>query len=122
MQSLQITVRSIAGVQVVVLSGAVDALSMAALAATLGRLLNEPVPRIVLDCRKLGYIGSAQLRQILDFAREARAGGGDIKCAALAAPIQQVATLLAGGDPMECYEDVLAALAAFHEPASSGTG
>lgn len=117
MRDLKIKSRQFEGIEIVELSGAVDAISFTGLAATLARLIREVSPLIVLDCHRISYIGSAQLKDLLDLARYARARGGDIKCVGVAPTIQQVANLIAMGEPMDCFEALEDALRAFGVPA-----
>jgi len=115
MHDLQFETKQLEGIEVVSLSGAVEPMSFADLAATLGRLIHETTPRLVLDCREVKYIGSVQLKELQDFALYARTRGGDIKCVGLAPAIQQVAALISNGDRMDCFEELFEALAAFRD-------
>ncbi len=92
-------------------------MSFADLSASLGRLIHEATPCLVLDCRQVTYIGSVQLKELLDFAHYARTRGGDIKCVGLAPAIRQVAALISNGDRIECFDELMEALAAFHDVA-----
>jgi anti-sigma B factor antagonist len=114
MHQLQMATRRIGGVEVLKLTGMVEPASFDTLANALTRLLAENEACIILDCQGVTYISSIELKELLDFPRYARARGGDIKCVGLAPTIQQVATLVANGDPMDCFEDVTSAIAQFH--------
>jgi anti-anti-sigma factor len=113
MRDLQFETKQIRGIEVVSLSGSVEPMSFSDLAATLGRLIHETSPRVVLDCREVNYIGSVQLRELLDFAQYARTRGGDIKCVALAPAIRQVVSLISNGNRIDCFDELSEALAAF---------
>ena len=113
MHELQIKIREVQGIQIVELSGAIDALAFSGLAATLKRLIQESSPSVLLDCTAVTYIGSAQLRGLLDFASRARAHDGDLKCVGVSPTIQQVANLIAMGDLLEFHDDLSNALQAF---------
>jgi anti-anti-sigma regulatory factor len=102
------------------LDGAIDANNFAPLATELQGLLTGAAPRIVLECSHVSFVGTIELKRMLDFAHRARALGGDIKCAALAPTIEQVATLIANGDPLECFPGIVEALAGFR-PVSVST-
>ena len=115
MHELQITRRQVQGVQIVELSGAIDALAFSGLAATLKRLIQEDSSLVLLDCTGVTYIGSAQLRGLLDFASRARAHDGDLKCVGVAPTIQQVANLIAMGDLLEFHDNLSDALLAFRQ-------
>jgi len=115
MHELQIKVREVQGVQVLELSGAIDAPAFSSLAAMLKRLIQEGMSSVLLDCTAVSYIGSAQLRGLLDFASRARAYDGDLKCVGVAPTIQQVANLIAMGDLLEFHDDLSNALQAFRQ-------
>lgn len=100
--------------EIIHLSGGIESTTFPLLADEINGLLNKSNPQIVLECSKVSYIGSAELKELLDFAHTARARGGNIKCARLAPTIEQVATLIANGDPLECFPDTSEALASFH--------
>ena len=117
---MQIKMREICGVEVVEMSGAIDALVFSDLSVALTRMIHELTPCIVLDCSHVSYIGSAQLKELLDFASLARARGGDIKCVGVSPTIQQVANLIAMGDLLEFYDKVADALPAFRGPVAAG--
>lgn len=113
MHELQIKIRQLHGVEIVELSGAIDALAFSSLSVTLTRMIQEGAHFVVLDCTAVTYIGSAQLRGLLDFGYRVRARGGDIKCVGVAPTIQQVANLIAMGDLLEFHDDLSDALQAF---------
>ena len=119
MHELLIRMRRIHGVDVVEMAGAIDALAFSDLSATLTRMIHEVSPCIILECTRVTYVGSAQLRELLDFASRARARGGDIKCVGVGPTIQQVANLIAMGDVLEFYDDLSTALHAFRKPSTS---
>ena len=119
MHELQIKMRQVSGVEVVEMVGAIDVLAFA-VPTTLGRMIAEVTPCIVLECWRVTYIGSAQLKELLDFAHMAQARGGDVKCVGIAPTIQHVANLIAMGDLMEFFEDLPQALRSFRGlPASA---
>jgi len=95
------------------MAGAVDALAFTEFAATLMRTMEEITPRIILECSRVSYIGSAQLKELIGFAHMAQARGGDLKCVGLPQTIQQVANLIAMGDLMEFYDNLAEALQTF---------
>jgi anti-anti-sigma factor len=115
MHELQISRHRVHNVEVIELAGAIDALAFADLSAALARIIEETTPNIALNCARVSYIGSAQLRQLTDLAGRARAAGGDIKCVGLAPSIQKIANLISLGDPLECYDEMSDVLVAFHE-------
>ena len=113
MQELQMKISQVDGVELIELSGAVDALAFTGLSATLARLIEEVTPCIILECSRVSYIGSAHLKELIDFAHRAQARGGDVKCVGLPQTIQQVANLIAMGDLMEFYDYLPQAQQAF---------
>jgi anti-anti-sigma factor len=120
MQDLQIKRQRVSGVEVIEMTGAVDALAFTKLSAALTRLIEEATPCVVLECSHVTYIGSAQLKEIISFAHAAQARGGDLKCVGLPQTIQQVANLVAMGDFMEFHDYLPQAMQAFHgQPAGA---
>jgi anti-anti-sigma factor len=119
MHQLRIELRKAGDIEVIELAGGIEPLSFTALAAALNRLILEGSACAVLDCRNVNYISSTDLKELLDYARYARARDGDVKCVGLAPTIQQVANLVARGDPLECYDDLASALRSFHLPSNS---
>ena len=112
---LQVETSQMDGVEVITLGGAVEQLNFPSLAATLGRSIHERTPCIVLDCRHVNYIGSTQLRELLEFAAYARTRGGDIKCVGLAPAIRNVAGLVSTNGMFDCHETIPGAVGAFRE-------
>jgi anti-anti-sigma factor len=100
-------------VEVIEMTGAVDALAFTDFSATLTRMIAEATPCIILECSRVSYIGSAQLKELIGFAHLAQARGGDLKCVGLPPTIQQVANLIAMGDLIEFYDDLQQALRSF---------
>jgi anti-anti-sigma factor len=119
MHQLRIELRKAGDIEVIELTGAVEPLNVSGLAAALNRVILQGAACAVLDCRNVTYISSTELKELLDYARYARARGGDVKCVGLAPTIQQVANLVARGDPLECFEDLAAALRSFPLPSST---
>ena len=113
MHNMRLQVEQLPKANVVHVEGAIEANSFPGLLHVLNRLLTKPVPQVILNCGKVPYVGTAELKGLLDLAHIARARGGDIKCAGLAPTIEQVATLIANGDPLECFPGVMEALAQF---------
>ena len=95
------------------MAGAVDALAFSHFATTLIRTMEEVTPCIILECSRVTYIGSAQLKELIGLAHMAQARGGDVKCVGLPQTIQQVANLIAMGDLMEFHDHLAGAIQAF---------
>jgi anti-anti-sigma factor len=121
MHQLQVDLRRAGETEVIELTGAVEPVSFTGLATALNKVIRHGTARVVLDCRHVTYISSTELKGLLDYARYARARGGDVKCVGLSPTIQQVSNLVSNGDPLDCYDDLPNALRSFHVPyASSG--
>jgi anti-anti-sigma factor len=121
MHQLQVELRRAGEIDVLELTGAVEPVSFASLAAALNKAIRHGSARIILDCRHVTYISSPELKELLDLARYARARGGDVKCVGLSPTIQQVSNLVSNGDPLDCFDDLPHALRSFRVPyASSG--
>ena len=118
MHELQVKLRQVDGVEVVEMFGDIDALAFSGLSTTLTRLISEVTPCVVLECSHVTYIGSAQLKDLLDFAHMAQARGGDVKCVGIAPTIQQVANLIAMGDLMEFFDELPQAIRSFRNLAA----
>jgi anti-sigma B factor antagonist len=114
MQDLHIKRQRVSGVEVVEMTGAVDALAFTKLSTTLAHLVEETAPCIVLECSRVTYIGSAQLKELIGFAHTAQSRGGDLKCVGLPQTIRQVAKLVAMGNLMEFHDFLPQAMQAFH--------
>jgi anti-anti-sigma factor len=121
MQELQFKMYQTSGAEVIEMAGAVDALAFSHFAAALTRTMEEISPCIILECSRVTYIGSAQLKELIDFAHIAQARGGDLKCVGLPQTIQQVANLIAMGDLMEFYDHLAEALRAFQRSPEGAT-
>jgi len=118
MHDLHVETRAVDDVEILTLSGAIEQLNFADLAGAIGRSMHERSARIVLDCTNVTYIGSTQLRELLEFAAYARTRGGDIKCVGLAPAIRHVAALISTNGELDCHASVLDAVASFSaEPA-----
>ena len=121
LHELQVETREMDGVEVLALAGAIEQLNFPGLAATLGRSIHERTPCIVLDCGNVTFIGTTQLRELLEFAAYARTRGGDIKCVGLAPAIRDVAGLISKSGAFDCHPTILDAVAAFRDAASHVT-
>lgn len=68
---------------------------------------------LIADCAKLSYISSAGLGVFMSFIEEIRAGGGDLKLAAIVPKVYQVFEVLGFPALFDIVEDVPAALKNF---------
>jgi len=119
MRGLEIKLSHVSGVEVIEMAGALDAVAFTQFGTTLMRMMEEVTPCMLLECSRVTYIGSAQLKDLINFTRLARVRGGDLKYVGLPQPIQQLANLIARGDSMEFYDNLPQALQAFHRVAPS---
>ena len=120
MHQLNIATQPVHETEIVQIEGAVDGNNFQSLSGLLVKHLkdchtNGSLPRIVLDCSAISYIGSFELQEIIDLAQRARAHGGDIKCAALLPTIEQVLNLIGHGESLDCQPTVRSALNAFQD-------
>ncbi len=119
MRGLQIKLNRVSSVEVIEMTGALDAVAFTQFGTTLMRTMEELTPCIVLECSGVTYIGSAQLKELLNFTHLAQARGGDLKYVGLSPAIQGLARLIARGDVMEFYDNVPQALQAFRRAVPS---
>ncbi|HUK82322.1 MAG TPA: STAS domain-containing protein [Verrucomicrobiae bacterium] len=119
MHQLRIERRQAGDIEIVELTGVVEPLSFTGLAAALNGIILQGSACAILDCRHVTYISSTELKELLDYARYARARGGDVKCVGLSPIIQQVANLVANGDPLDCFDDLPNALRSFRTLSAS---
>ena len=113
MQELQFKMYRVSRAEVIEMAGAVDALAFSHFATTLIRTMEEVTPCIILECSRVTYIGSAQLKELIGLAHMAQARGGDVKCVGLPQTIQHVANLIAMGDLMAFHDHLAEAIQAF---------
>ena len=118
MHQLRLQIEHVGGLQEIRLAGAVEPSNFPALASTLRRSIDAGKPAIILDCREVTHFGSAELKELHDLVMHARALGGDIRCVGLLPQIRQVVSLIAGSDALHCHDDLLDAIAAFHNGAT----
>jgi anti-anti-sigma factor len=118
MPPLHIAVQDTGAIVILQLTGALDAANFATLTGFLQHRLREcrhagTTPQIVLDGRQVSYVGSAELLALQEMAQLARAQDGDIKCAGFPPTVEQIATLIANGDPPEFHATVAGAVDCF---------
>ena len=115
MHRLALNKQRLQGVEVIQLAGAIEPFSFGNLEAVMNKVISEGCPCIILECRNVAHFGTVELKQLLNFARHARACGGDVKCVGLPKKVRQIAQIIANGDLMDCYDELMEALAAFHK-------
>lgn len=100
-------------VQVVSVSGSLDALTAPELADTLSNQLKQGKTNIVADLAALDYTSSAGLRVLLNGVKEARQKGGDLRLAAVQPNVNKVLELSGFTTIIKSFPDVDAAVASF---------
>lgn len=102
------------GIQVLSLSGYLDAHTAPQFEAVIQEHLEAGRVRIAVDCGRLTYISSAGLGVFMSFIEEIREKGGDIKLASIAPKVYQVFEVLGFPDLFQIEADLPAALARFN--------
>ncbi len=100
-------------VQVVSVSGSLDALTAPELADTLSNQLKQGKTNIVADLAALDYTSSAGLKVLLNGVKEARQKGGDLRLAAVQPNVNKVLELSGFTTIIKSFPDVDAAVASF---------
>jgi anti-anti-sigma factor len=106
-----IACRSAGPVEVVSLSGTLDAWSEQDVRATLKELVDGGRPRLLLDLGPLRRIDSSGLSTLLSVLKAARAAGGDVVFLRPSAAVASVFRLTRLDQIFEAYDDEGAALA-----------
>ena len=110
---MQITTAQHAHVTVVAVEGSIDALTADTLTAHLREELRAGNTRMVADFGGVDYTSSAGLRVLLTALKDARQGGGDLRLAAVQAPVLRVLELSGFTSILKSYPDVPSAVASF---------
>ena len=110
---MQITTARHAHVTVVAVAGSIDALTADTLTARFGEEVLSGNPRLVADFEGVEYTSSAGLRVLLAAVKAARQQGGDLRLAAVRAPVLRVLELSGFTSILKCYADVPSAVASF---------
>lgn len=103
------------GVALARIEGSIDTITCDDLLATLQQVLKGGKNRVVADLGKVGYISSAGLGVILQAAKEARGGGGDIRLAAASDKVSHVLKLSGFSSIFRIYPDTETALTSFND-------
>ena len=96
---------------IVTLGGRVDGVSAPELEQRIKEIVARGESRILLDCDRLTYIGSAGLRTVLVSAKMCQQGGGQLALCALSASCKAVLDLSGVLTLIDYYETRAAALA-----------
>ncbi|MES2940578.1 MAG: STAS domain-containing protein [Pseudomonadota bacterium] len=110
---MEILVEHRAPATVVRIVGDVDGLTAETLLTELQARVGEGHVRLVGDLSAMKYTSSAGLRALLAVLREARRGGGDLRLAAVAAPVRKILELSGFTSILKLYDDVDGAVASY---------
>lgn len=110
---LEIQVEYRAAATVVRIIGNVDGLTAETLLKELQARVGEGHVRLVADLSGVTYTSSAGLRAMLAVLREARSGGGDLRLAAVHAPVLKILELSGFTSILKVFADVDGAVASY---------
>lgn len=116
---MDISIRQLQRVDVLSLSGRLDASSSPELKREIEALLDKGRARLVLDLTNLETLSSAGLRVLADARKRARAfkitdlEGGDVRIAGPSKYIREVLDLTGFSTMLQIYEDTLSAVGSF---------
>ena len=116
---MEITHKSLTRVDVLTLTGRMDASSAPELEQQIDQLFDQGRYRIVLDLSGLEYIASPGLRVLIEARKRARdrklndLEGGDVRIANLPSRIKEVFDLTGFTSLFEIYSDTTAAVGSF---------
>ncbi|MCD5391160.1 STAS domain-containing protein [candidate division NPL-UPA2 bacterium] len=100
-------------VQVVDVSGFLDAHTSPQLEKTLSSLVEGGNYSLILDLKGLDYINSASLGLLMGIAKRVRAKGGDLKLVNLSEKINKILTILGFSKVLKVFDQTKEALASF---------
>lgn len=100
-------------VQVVTITGSLDALTAPELGDTLSTQLKSGNAKLVADVAGLDYTSSAGLRVLLNSVKEARQKGGDLRLAAVQPNVDKVLELSGFKTIIKTFPDVASAVSSF---------
>ena len=109
---MKIEEQTIDSVVIVSLDGRVDGSTAPDLEKHISGVVERGDARILLDCSKMNYIGSAGLRVMLVGAKKCQQGGGKLMLCALRATCKSVMEVSNFLTILDCYETRESALAA----------
>jgi anti-sigma B factor antagonist len=110
---MEIQVEHRAAATVVRIIGNVDGLTAETLLAQLQARVGEGHVRLVGDLSAVSYTSSAGLRALLAVLRDARSGGGDLRLAAVHAPVLKILELSGFTSILKVFGDVDGAVASY---------
>lgn len=110
---MELSVKPEGNVTVVEIRGSVDGLTADRLLQTLTEQVQGGRVRLVADCAGLDYTSSAGLRALLGTVKQARQKGGDLRLAAVRAPVLKVLELSGFTSILKHFPDVGQATASY---------
>lgn len=110
---MEIEVEHRAPATVVRIIGNVDGMTAETLLSELQARVGEGHIRLVGDLSGVQYTSSAGLRALLSVLRDARSGGGDLRLAAVHAPVLKILELSGFTSILKVFGDVDAAVASY---------
>jgi anti-anti-sigma factor len=110
---MEIQVEHRAPATVVRIIGNVDGLTAETLLSELQAAVGKGHIRLVGDLSGVKYTSSAGLRALLSVLRDARSGGGDLRLAAVHAPVLKILELSGFTSILKVFGDVDAAVASY---------
>lgn len=84
-----ITVKKENGVDIVSVSGALDAATLEEFTKVMGPIMNGVLPKVILDCHRLEYMNSRVIGQLSQYHRMAMVKGGRLFLMALSTRLQR---------------------------------
>jgi len=117
---MEITLSEITGMMVLRLKGRLDATSAKGFREEMERLVGEGRIRMVVHMGAIDFIDSSGLGALVGSLRSVNRRGGDIKVAALQAPVRSVFELTRLDRIFEIFDDAAAAAAAFENNGLDG--
>jgi anti-anti-sigma factor len=106
---MQITRRSSGDIQIVTLSGTLDASVASKVRDELKELIASGQHRLVIDLEGVSFIDSSGLSALVTGFKMARAAGGDVALANVAPPVRSIVELTRLHRIMDIFDDAEAA-------------
>jgi anti-sigma B factor antagonist len=110
---IEVTVERRGAVTVATIVGQVDGMTAETLLSQLQARVGEGDVQLVADLSGVGYTSSAGLRTLLAVVRDARRRGGDLRLAAVQAPVRKVLELSGFTSILKLHADVESAVASY---------
>ena len=110
---MEIEISSTGDVTVIAIRGNVDGLTADRLMKAMSERVADGSVRLVADCTLLEYTSSTGLRSLLSAVKLARQQGGDLRLAAVQAPVLRVLDLSGFTSILKYYPDVPLAVSSY---------